>query len=81
MAGTSLPFIDFSMMLKIVAKQQSSVLEKLSAIKKRASSISIADMFDLQMQMNKLSQFSEMSTSVVGAANSAISTMARGIKQ
>ena len=40
----------------------------------------IADMFDLQMSMTKLNQFSEMSTSVVSAMNTAINTMAHNVK-
>jgi Family of unknown function (DUF5407) len=43
-------------------------------------SISIADMFEMQMMMNQLSQLSEMSTSIVSASNSAISSMARNVK-
>jgi len=51
-------------------------LEKLKA----GSEISIADMFEMQMLMNKLSQLSEISTGVVSAGNAAISAMARNIK-
>ena len=68
-------------MIELVAKEQTNVREKLSAIRNAQSSISIADMFDMQMRMNKLSQFSEMASSVVSAANNCISTIARGIKQ
>jgi hypothetical protein len=46
----------------------------------RQDSIAISDMFALQMQMNKLSQMSEMSHGIVSATNSAISSMARNIK-
>jgi hypothetical protein len=44
-------------------------------------SISIADMFSMQMSMNQLSQLSEMSTAVVSAANTSIESMARNVKQ
>jgi hypothetical protein len=57
-----------------------SAKTKLSAIKSRRSAISIGDMFEMQMLMNHLSQLSEMSTSVVSASNSAISSMARNLK-
>jgi hypothetical protein len=43
-------------------------------------SISMAEMFEMQMLMNKLSQMSEMSSSIVSAANSAVSSMARNVK-
>lgn len=56
------------------------VKEKLAAMKEQGSNISIADMFEMQMEMNALAQVSEMSTSVVSASNTAIGAMARGVK-
>lgn len=53
---------------------------KLSSIQQRRSSVSIGDMFELQMLMNHLSQLSEAATSVVSASHSAISSMARNLK-
>ena len=40
------------------------VKEKLRIVTERKDSMSIADMFEMQMTMNKLSQLSEMGTSV-----------------
>ncbi|MBA3957795.1 MAG: DUF5407 domain-containing protein [Parachlamydiaceae bacterium] len=57
-----------------------SAKAKLLEIKSRRSGISIGDMFEMQMLMNHLSQLSEMSTAVVSAANTAITSMARNIK-
>lgn len=57
-----------------------SARAKLSSIKSRRSSISIGDMFEMQMLMNHLSQISEMSTAVVSASNSVIQDMARAVK-
>lgn len=57
-----------------------SAKEKLIQIQERRSAISIGDMFEMQMLMNHLSQLSEMSTSVVSASNTAISSMARNVK-
>jgi hypothetical protein len=57
-----------------------SAKQKLIQMQQRQSSISIADMFEMQMLMNHLSQLSEMSTSVVSASNTAISSMARNVK-
>jgi len=57
-----------------------SAKTKLKEIGARRSAISILDMFEMQMLMNHLSQISEMSTSVVSAANSAIQSMARNVK-
>ncbi len=57
------------------------VKDKLVELQKRAKSgISIPDMFDMQMLMNKLAQLSEMCTSVVAASNTSIMSMARNIK-
>jgi len=70
--------VDF--LVSIVNDATVSAKRKLEIMKARRSSISIADMFDIQMLMNHLSQLSEMSTSVVSASNSAISSMARNVK-
>jgi len=67
-------------LLDIVNDATISAKAKLAIMKARRSSISIADMFDMQMLMNHLSQLSEMSTSVVSAANGSINSMARAIK-
>lgn len=53
-----------------------SAKAKLSQIKKNQSSISIGDMFEMQMLMNHLSQLTEMSAGVVSASNTAINSMA-----
>ena len=74
-------FLRMTSLLSIVVTEQEGVKTKLSAIRAAKSSISIADMFDMQMRMNKLSQLSEMVTSLVSASNTAINSMARGIKQ
>jgi len=70
--------IDF--LTSIVSDATVSAKRKLEILKARRSSISIADMFDMQMLMNHLSQLSEMSTSVVAASNTAIGSMARNVK-
>jgi len=57
-----------------------SAKTKLLEIQSRRSSISIGDMFEMQMLMNHLAQLSEMATGVVSASNSAIMSMARGVK-
>lgn len=57
-----------------------SAKTKLAYIKNNRSAISIGDMFEMQMLMNHLSQLSEMSTSVISAANSAITRMAQNVK-
>jgi hypothetical protein len=70
--------VDF--LISVVNDATVSAKRKLETLKARRSSISIADMFDMQMLMNHLSQLSEMSTNVVGASNNAIMSMARNVK-
>lgn len=72
----------FSMdyLITIVDSATVSAKTKLDQIKQRRSAISIADMFEMQMLMNHLSQMSEMTTAIVNAANGAITNMARNIK-
>ena len=73
-------FFSMEALIEVVETSTIDAKEKLEDIKARRSAISIADMFDMQMLMNHLSQMSEMSTSVVNAANSAIVSMARNVK-
>lgn len=67
-------------LFKVIADATVSAKTKLLEIKNRRSSISIGDMFEMQMLMNHLSQLSEMATNVVSASNSAIADMARNVK-
>jgi len=67
-------------LFKILNDATASAKTKLLEIKNRRSAISIGDMFEMQMLMNHLSQLSEMSTSVVSAANSAIQRIAQNVK-
>lgn len=57
-----------------------SVNNKLAELKQGGENINIVQMFEMQMAMNRLSQLSEMSTSVVSASNSAMASMARNVK-
>lgn len=72
----------FSMndLITIVTEATVSAKNKVQEIKNRGSAVSIGDMFEMQMLMNHLSQLSEMSTSVIQAANTAILSMARNVK-
>lgn len=67
-------------LFKLINDATISAQTKLAGIKSRQSAISIADMFEMQMLMNHLSQLSEMATNVVSAANAAVSSMARNVK-
>lgn len=67
-------------LFQVVQDATISARAKILLIKDRRSAISIGDMFEMQMLMNHLSQLSEMSTSVVSAANSSIQSMARNVK-
>jgi hypothetical protein len=71
---------DMETLVRVITDATVSAKQKLDDIQARKSSISIGDMFDMQMLMNHLSQLSEMSTSVVSAANTAILSLARNVK-
>lgn len=72
--------VQFSYLVDSIEELTSIAKSKIAMIRSQKSSMSIADMFDLQMAMNRLSQFSEMSTSVISAMNTAINSMARNLK-
>ena len=71
---------NFSDMIKIVSDATAAVKKQLADLSAKKSSISVVDMFQMQMTMNKPSQLSEMSTSVMSAAHSSIASMARNVK-
>lgn len=76
--GASQAGFDPSSMMTTLAKATEDVQKKLTQMEGQ-SEVSIVDMFEMQMLMNSLSQMSEMSTSVISASNSAISSMARKV--
>ncbi len=77
--------IHFKPLIDGIEALTKQVVAKIDAIRSKSGEVggdqemSIADMFDLQMSMTKLNQFSEMSTSVVSAMNTAINTMAHNV--
>jgi len=78
--GTDLAGFDVDTLVQAVEDLTNNAKAKIEDIKERGDSISIADMFDMQMQMNHLSQMSEATTAVVNASNTAIMSMARNVK-
>lgn len=69
-----------SSLLGIVEEATTKAREKLESMRGGQEDISITEMFQMQMDMNRLSQLSEMSTAVVSAAGSSIQTIARHTK-
>lgn len=67
-------------LVSLVNEETAKVKEKIRALKGQGDQISISDMFEMQMLMNRLSQLSEMSTQVVSASNQAIMSVARNVK-
>ena len=63
-----------------IAEATKGVERKLQELQSKGDKVTLEDMFKMQMLMNHLSQLSEMSTNVVSASNSAISSMARNVK-
>jgi len=74
-------WLHMSALIAIIVTEQCNVRVKLDGIRQQGSSISIADMFDLQIRMNRLSQFTEMSSALVSAANTCLNDLSRAIKQ
>ena len=69
-----------SELAKLVDEQTAKVAAKIRELKEKGDDISIGEMFELQMSMNRLAQLSEASTQVVGASHGALIAMARNIK-
>ena len=78
--GKKFSTIDFSPLVDMIDLLSVQSKSKIALIRSKKSAMSIADMFDLQMAMNKLSQFTEMSTAVVTAVNQSSTSVARNVK-
>jgi len=72
--------VAFKVLVDEIEQLTAMAQSKIAQIRSKGSAMSIGDMFDLQMAMNKLQQFSEMSTSVISAMNTSINSMARNVK-
>ena len=72
--------VSFTVLVDEIERLTTQAKSKIATIRSMRSAMSIADMFDLQMGMNKLSQVSEMSTSIISAMNTAIMSMGRNVK-
>jgi len=71
--------LSFSALVSAIEDLTAVAKSKIAMIRSKRSSMSIADMFNLQMAMNRLSQLSEMSTSAISAMNTAVSSMAKNV--
>jgi len=72
--------VQFGFLVTMIEQLTQTAMSKIAIIRSQKSAMSIGDMFDLQMAMNRLSQFSEMSTSIISAMNTAVQSMARNVK-
>jgi len=71
--------IDLDVLRDAITTATSDVESKIAEMKS-AQSPDIGTMFDMQRLMTKLSQVSEMSSSVVSSQNSSMMSMARNTK-
>lgn len=72
--------INFSPLVDMINSLGIDVKSKIVSIRSKKSSMSIADMFDLQAAVQKLSQFTDMSSSVVASINGSIGNLSRNMK-
>jgi len=71
---------DLIQLISLVNQVSNDAKAKLNSISQQTSSVSIGDMFSMQMLMNHLSQMGEMASSVVSAINTSFSSLIRGVK-
>ncbi len=65
---------------ELINQQTKEVRQKIEEMRTKSDQISIGEMFEMQMLMNRLSQLSEMSTQIVGACHGAMIAVARNLK-
>lgn len=67
-------------LLNTVNRQTAQIQGQLKTLQSKGDNLTVSDMFEMQMLMNKQSQLSEMSSSVMAAIHSSIMSPARAIK-
>lgn len=72
--------IDYEVLKTSITQASTDVSNQMKTMTEGGKSPKIEDMFEMQILMTKLSQVSEMSTGVVSASNTAMMSMARGVK-
>ena len=72
--------MNFGEMADIVEAAHRAAKEQLNFIKSRKENVSVGDMFDMQMMMNRFNQLCELATSVAGAMHQATYAIARNVR-
>lgn len=72
--------VDMTEMVDVIDTHSGKVTEALRAIKNRGMDVSIGDMFEMQLLMQKLSQLSEMSSAVQAGMHGAALSISRNLK-
>jgi hypothetical protein len=72
--------VDLKQLLSAVDSLTQETQKGIADMKKSASSVNIADMMALQLRMNKLSQATEMASTLASALNQSIQSVAQKIK-
>jgi hypothetical protein len=72
--------IDTTVLRDAISSAQDEVVDQIGKMRDMKEGPGIIEMFDMQRLMTKLSQISEMSTSVVSAQNTSMMSMARNTK-
>jgi len=78
--GKTTTSVQFTKLIDFISSLSDDASQMIAQIRSKKSAMSVADMFQLQMAMNKLSQSTEMSSGMVAAINGAISAINRNLK-
>lgn len=72
--------MNFGEMADIVESAHVAAKNQLDYIKERKDNVSVGDMFDMQMVMNKFNQLCELAANVASAMHQATFAIARNVK-
>lgn len=72
--------IGLQKLFEMVGEQTQVVDAAIGNLQGQGDTISIADMMEMQVKMNRLAQFSELSTNVIAGAAQALQSVARNVK-
>lgn len=78
--GPKQEIITFGVLTQRIDELSMLVRSMVSNIQTKKSAMTIADMFDVQAAMNKLSQFTEAASSIIAGLNTVCQSVSRNIK-
>ena len=78
--GASSEVFNYDAMITQLDAKSQAVMEKVSAVQNQDGGMNIADMFQVQVQLNSLSQYSDMCSNLIFQVHTVMAGMASKLR-